>query len=96
MNSEAVEKAFVAMIPDSVMHTVLIAAPWVAAVLLGALLLFGYFLPSLIAGVQGKRSIGAIAALNVLLGWTLIGWVAAFIWALIPEPRTNPAPTPHA
>jgi uncharacterized membrane protein YqaE (UPF0057 family) len=42
--------------------------------------LFLYFLPSL-AGYD-KKNIGAIFALNLLLGWTVLGWIAALIWAL--------------
>jgi len=52
-------------------------------------LLFGicggvfYFLPALIA--TKKRQFGALFALNFLLGWTLIGWAGALVWALIKE-----------
>lgn len=45
-----------------------------------AICLFVYFLPSIIGG--SKKNIGAIFALNLLLGWTLIGWIVALIWAL--------------
>lgn len=41
-----------------------------------------YFLPSIIAGSKKKRNAGAIFALNLLLGWTFIGWVIAFVWSL--------------
>lgn len=40
-----------------------------------------YFLPSIIALVRGKRDITAIILLNLFLGWTVIGWVVALIWA---------------
>jgi hypothetical protein len=40
-----------------------------------------YFLPSIIALVRGKRDIVAILLLNLFLGWTLIGWVVALVWA---------------
>jgi hypothetical protein len=39
-----------------------------------------YFLPSFIG--WNKRSSGAIIALNILLGWTFIGWVVALVWSL--------------
>src|SRR5580704_12338777 len=45
-----------------------------------------YFLPTL-CGMK-KRNAGAIFALNLLLGWTLIGWVVALVWALTVEPVT--------
>ena len=48
--------------------------------LLAAIGLGLYFLPSFVG--WKKRSSGAIIALNVLLGWTAIGWIVALIWAL--------------
>lgn len=42
-----------------------------------------YFLPSLLA--RKKRNAVAIFALNLLLGWTFVGWVAALVWALVRE-----------
>lgn len=39
-----------------------------------------YFLPTIV-GI-GKDNIYSIFALNLLLGWTFIGWVIALIWAL--------------
>ena len=41
-----------------------------------------YFLPSIIALVRSKRDIVAIVLLNLFLGWTVIGWVVALVWAL--------------
>jgi hypothetical protein len=41
-----------------------------------------YILPSIIAATRGHRNGMAICALNLLLGWTLVGWVAALIWSL--------------
>lgn len=37
-----------------------------------------YFLPTLAA--WGKRNWGPIFLLNLLLGWTLIGWIVALVW----------------
>ena len=39
-----------------------------------------YFLPTIIA--FGSYRAGAIFALNLFLGWTLLGWVGALVWAL--------------
>jgi Superinfection immunity protein len=41
---------------------------------------FFYFIPAL-AGHK-KQNAGAIFALNLFLGWTLIGWVVALVWAM--------------
>jgi hypothetical protein len=46
------------------------------------LILAIYFLPSLIGFSKKKKNSGALFALNLLLGWTLLGWVAAFVWSL--------------
>jgi Superinfection immunity protein len=40
-----------------------------------------YFVPTMIAADR-KNHTGAIFALNLFLGWTLIGWVAALVLAL--------------
>jgi hypothetical protein len=48
-----------------------------AAVLMFAVLL--YFLPTVLAG--GRRHLAGVALLNLVLGWTLLGWLVAFAWA---------------
>jgi hypothetical protein len=40
-----------------------------------------YFLPSIVALARSKRDITAIVLLNIFLGWTMIGWVIALVWA---------------
>ena len=40
-----------------------------------------YFLPSIIAFARSKRDTAAVVLLNFFLGWTLIGWVVALVWA---------------
>ena len=41
-----------------------------------------YFLPAIIAFARSKRDATSILLLNFFLGWTAIGWVIAFVWAL--------------
>jgi hypothetical protein len=41
-----------------------------------------YFIPAMIAGVRGHNNTVAIFAFNLFLGWSFIGWVFAFVWAL--------------
>ena len=41
-----------------------------------------YFLPTLIAVVRDKRDKLAIFLLNFFLGWSVIGWGVALVWAL--------------
>ena len=49
---------------------------------LGVLVLILYFVPSLVALVRVRHNLLAIIALNIFLGWTLVGWVLALVWAL--------------
>jgi tetratricopeptide (TPR) repeat protein len=44
-----------------------------------------YCLPTLIAHARHRRQTTTICLLNLLLGWTLVGWVAALVWALLEE-----------
>jgi hypothetical protein len=41
-----------------------------------------YFLPSILAFARSKRDTAAIVLLNIFLGWTVIGWVVALVWAV--------------
>ncbi|MGC2333655.1 MAG: superinfection immunity protein [Candidatus Acidiferrales bacterium] len=50
-----------------------------------AFCLLAYFLPSIIG--HQKRSFAGIFVLNLLLGWTVIGWIVALIWACTDEER---------
>lgn len=45
-------------------------------------LIAGYFLPTLVASVRHHHNAEAICAVNLFLGWTLVGWVVALAWAL--------------
>ncbi|RYG96441.1 MAG: superinfection immunity protein [Alphaproteobacteria bacterium] len=42
-----------------------------------------YLLPSIIAIFSAHPTAVGIIVLNVLLGWTVVGWVAAFVWSCI-------------
>jgi hypothetical protein len=52
---------------------------FIASVLIGFAL---YLLPTIIAVKRGHRNTVGIALVNVLFGWLLLGWVAAFIWSI--------------
>lgn len=40
-----------------------------------------YFLPAIVASVRSHHNSTAITVLNLLLGWTVLGWVAALVWS---------------
>lgn len=54
------------------------------ALALGSLL-FGllYFVPTLLAYARGHANTLALAATNLIFGWTGTGWGIAFVWALM-------------
>jgi hypothetical protein len=51
--------------------------------------LLAYVLPSAVAVWRHHPNAVAISALNLLLGWTVLGWVGALVWSL-----TRPAVRP--
>ncbi|HEY5788313.1 MAG TPA: superinfection immunity protein [Microlunatus sp.] len=73
-------------------HTQIVAQPyrsstahlvvaWVITVLT-----LGYTLPWAIAATRNKSNTAAIAVINILLGWSLIGWIVALVMSLTSEP----------
>jgi uncharacterized protein involved in cysteine biosynthesis len=52
------------------------------AVVLGALML--YLVPAMIADAREREDAFAVTMVNILLGWTVIGWFAALVWARHP------------
>jgi len=40
-----------------------------------------YLVPTLVAAGRSHQQTGAIFVLNLLLGWTFLGWVGALVWA---------------
>lgn len=41
-----------------------------------------YFIPAVVAFLRAHHSKVAILTLNILLGWTGIGWIVALVWSL--------------
>jgi hypothetical protein len=51
--------------------------------------LFLYFLPAYLA--RNHANFTGILLLNVLAGWTFIGWIIALVWALSSQRQGQPA-----
>ncbi len=51
--------------------------------------LFFYFIPALVG--RNHRQASSITLLNLLLGWTLVGWIVALVWA---ASKSTPPPVP--
>jgi hypothetical protein len=50
------------------------------AIVLTVALSFG---PTLVAQRRRHRQADAIFAINLFLGWTLLGWIVALVWAFM-------------
>ncbi len=68
------------------------AGTWLA-LLMAAAVAGLYFLPYWIARSRKHPQYVAIGALNLFLGWTLVGLVVALVWAYTVTPPAR-APTP--
>ena len=55
---------------------------WAGLVVIGLCL---YFLPTLVARSRQHRNVPPIFVLNLVFGWTLIGWVGCMAWALLAQ-----------
>jgi hypothetical protein len=64
----------------------------VVVVLVGLFLVI-YALPALVASSRGHQQTMAITVLTLLLGWSLLGWIIALVWACT---AIRPAPAPTA
>jgi hypothetical protein len=53
----------------------------VDATVLIFLLIAVYFLPSIIAGMRKVPNLGSVVVINLLLGWTSVGWVGSLAMA---------------
>lgn len=54
-----------------------------------------YFLPTIIAVVKHKANTSAITLLNLFLGWTLVGWFIALLWAVSNQQVDQPVVVRH-
>lgn len=73
-------------VPPSLPHALANADPpvwaivfWTAVLAAGAAV---YFLPAIVAFRRGHLNRNAILMLNLLLGWTVLGWAAAMVWSV--------------
>ena len=58
-----------------------------------SLLALLYFLPTLLASHRGHEITGVLL-LNLFFGWTVVGWFALLLWALLSHPYYRVYPVP--
>lgn len=59
----------------------------IGAVILLFIFLFVYFLPSIIAARSNRDNVSSIFVINLIIGWSIIGWFIVLAWGL-----SNPKP----
>lgn len=52
-----------------------------------------YFFPTLVSRYRGHHNRTSILLVNLLTGWTVIGWFWALVWSLT-DARRAPLPRP--
>lgn len=59
-------------------------SPWFPGsyVPFGLVSLILYLLPTIVVLARRKKNVLGPILVNVLLGWTVVGWIAALVWAL--------------
>ncbi|WP_447643549.1 superinfection immunity protein [Nocardioides zeae] len=50
-----------------------------------AVLTLGYMLPWMVAALRGKQNAWGVFWINLLLGWTAVGWIVALVLACMPH-----------
>ncbi len=53
------------------------------------LLPFFYFVPTVVAWQRKVHQRTGIKVLNLLLGWTVLGWIGALVWACSAETESE-------
>ena len=70
-----------------------VGLPEILVILAMVALAATYFIPTFIAYSRRHVNRGAILLLNLLLGWTFLGWVGALIWSATSNVETRHQPT---
>lgn len=64
---------------------------FVVGAIVGALIVF-YFAPTVLAFGRGHAYRWVIGAVNLVAGWTLMGWLICAVWAVWPRERALAEP----
>lgn len=52
-----------------------------------------YFIPTAISKQRDTEHDGMIFFINLVFGWTVLGWIAALIWAIVEKPKVHECPS---
>lgn len=67
---------------DDFINLINLYIPYDYIVRVSVLAFLVYFIPTIIVFTRSHRQEVSIILVNILLGWTVVGWFAAMIWSL--------------
>lgn len=64
--------------------------------MVGVVFIGGYFVPTIVAQTRNMPNVGGVLIVNLLTGWTGIGWIIALVMACMQKSQPVVlAPQPH-
>ena len=79
------------VVAAAILISLLLLGMPVQVVLIFALAVVTYIFPALMAFRRGHPGRNGVLILNILIGWTVIGWIVALIWAFSQGAMTSAA-----
>lgn len=64
--------------------------PWELMIIMIVVLQFIYYIPAIIAMSKKRPDTLKIFIINLIVGWTFLGWVIVFVWVLITNSKQIP------
>lgn len=61
----------------------------IAILLFITVVIFIYFIPTVIAFTRGSNLSAAVLVINLFLGWSILGWIAALVMAVLPKQKSQ-------
>jgi len=65
------------------------SGPWELIIIMLVLFQLIYYIPSIFAMAKKMPGILKIFIINLLAGWTFVGWVATLIWVIYKNSRQS-------
>ena len=74
---------------EMMIQTMNFGVPMIYMWLLMVIAIALYFMPTIISGYRHHSSLFAIVLLNVIIGWTMLGWLILLIWVCFGDQHTS-------
>lgn len=74
---------------EMMIQTMNFGVPMVYMWLLMVIAVALYFMPTIVAGYRHHNSLFLIVVLNILFGWTMLGWLLLLVWACFGDQHSS-------